>query len=67
MMTHGKKRIPNKPAARPKKTSKKDTPSFDDLVLEGSLPRVKVRVFPSRGRSKTKADDQLVIELQCEV
>lgn len=66
-MTPVKKRKPGKPAARPKKTPKKDSPSFDELVVEGSLPRVKVLVYPSRGRSKTKPDDQLVIELQCEV
>jgi len=66
-MTQTKKRKPSKPAARSKKTSKKESPTLDDLVVEGSLPRVKVRVYPSRRRGKNKPDNQLVVELQCEV
>lgn len=66
-MTQKKRRKPSKPATRPRKTSKKDPKTLDDLVVDGSLPRVKVRVFPSRKRSKNKSDDQLVVELQCEV
>jgi hypothetical protein len=67
MMTPVKRKKPGKPAVRPKRNSKKNFPSFDDLVVERSLPHVKVRLYPSLGRSKTKPDDQLVIELQCEV
>lgn len=66
-MTEIKKRKPSKPAIRPRQPSKKKYPSFDDLVIENSLLRVKVRIFPSRRKSKSKSDDQIVIELQCEV
>jgi hypothetical protein len=66
-MARIKKRNPSKPVTRPKKSSKKDISSFDNLVVEGSLPRVKVKLFPSRRKSKAKSDEQLVIELQCEV
>lgn len=66
-MTEIKKRKPSSPASRPGKSSKKKYPSFDDLVVGNSLPRVKVRLFPSRRKSKSKPNDQIVIELQCEV
>lgn len=66
-MTKIKPSRTSRSATRPKPGLKKKLPRFDELVVERSLPRVKVRVFPSRKKSKTKPDDQLVIELQCEV
>ena len=66
-MTEIKKKKPGKTATHPSQSSKKKYPSFDDLVVEHSLPRVKVRIFPSRRKSKSKPNDQIVIELQCEV
>ena len=66
-MTKIKQSRTNKPAGRPKPSLKKKFPRFEELIVEGSLPRVKVRVFPSRKKSKTKPADQIVIELQCEV
>jgi hypothetical protein len=66
-MTRSKGRRTSQPANRPGPASKKKSPGFDELIVDRSLPRVKVRVFPSRKKSKAKPDDQLVIELQCEV
>ncbi len=53
---------------RPQKSEKAVKPgSFDELVVESSLARVKIRVFPSRRRDKSRPNDKLLIELQCEV
>lgn len=66
-MTDIKKNKPGKPSRRKKRVSKERFPSLDDLVLDRSLPRVHVRLYPSRKKSGTKPSDQMVIELQCEV
>lgn len=66
-MTHNKKNKPGKPSRRTKQGSKEKFPTLDDLVVDHSLPRVHVRVYPSRKKSRTKPNDQMVIELQCEV
>ncbi len=46
--------------------------TFDDLVIDGALPAVKVRLRPAGSESSKKKkspglDDELLIELQCEV
>ena len=62
-----KKRRQSKSIARTKQTAKEKFPAFDDLVVEGAVPRVKIRLFPSKGKSRNKPTDHLVVELQCEV
>jgi hypothetical protein len=66
-MTTIKKNKPKKPGPRPKKGATEQFRTLDDLVVDRSLPPVRVKVFPSRKKSKTKPIDQTVIELQCEV
>jgi hypothetical protein len=66
-MNKVKKNKPGKPRSRTKPVSKERFPSLDDLVLDRSIPRVHVKVFPSRKKSGNKPSDQMVIELQCEV
>lgn len=41
--------------------------TFDDLVVDGSLAPVEVRVSPVRTGRKLSPTDDLLIELQCEV
>ena len=66
-MTQIKKNKPGKPNRRTKQSPKGKFPTLDDLVVDRSLPRVHVRVFPSRKKRGNKPSDQMVIELQCEV
>lgn len=66
-MTKTKQSRTSQSTSCPKPAPKKKLPRFDELVVERSLPHVKVHVFPSRKKSKTKPEDQIVIELQCEV
>ena len=66
-MSSTKKRRQSKPIARTKQTPKEKFPAFDDFVVEGAVPRVKIRLFPSKGKSRNKPTDHLVVELQCEV
>ncbi len=65
-MTCIKKSKPKKPGPRPKKGAQEPM-RMDDLVVDRSLPAVRVKVFPARKKSKNKPADQMVIELQCEV
>lgn len=67
MMTQIKKRKPNKLNRHPKPSSKKNSLTLDELVVDGSLPLIKVRVYPSRNKSRSKSNNRIVIELQCEV
>lgn len=65
-MLSTKKKKQGKPNTRTKRPRDK-FPAFDELVVGGAVPRVKVKVFPSRGKGKNKPADHLVVELQCEV
>ncbi len=66
-MSSTKKKRQDKPIIRTKQAPRDKFPAFDELVVGGSVPRVKVKVFPSRGKGKNKPTDHLVVELQCEV
>lgn len=66
-MTYIKKNKPSKPGRSRKQNSKAKFPTLDDLVLDHSLPRIRVKVYPSRKKSVSKPNDQIMIELQCEV
>ncbi len=66
-MTPIKKRKFPKPNKRSTPTSKTESLTLEDLVVDGSLPRVKVKVSPLRSKSRSKPNERLVIELQCEV
>lgn len=66
-MSPTKKRRQGKPTASSRKSQKERSLTFDDLVVEGAVPRVKVIIFPSRKKSTNKPTDRLVVELQCEV
>ena len=65
-MLSTKKKKQGKPNTRTNRPRDK-VPAFDELVVGGAVPRVKVKVFPSRGKGKNKPADHLVVELQCEV
>jgi len=41
--------------------------TFDDLVVDGSLTPVEVKLLPSKMRKSISPNDDLLIELQCEV
>lgn len=66
-MTVTKKNKPRIPNRRTKQPAQDRFPTLDHFVLDGSLPRVHVKVFPSRKKSRNKPNDQIVLELQCEV
>lgn len=66
-MSSTKKKKQDRPTTRTKRPSRDKFPAFDELVVGGAVPRVKVKVFPSRGKGKNRPAEHLVVELQCEV
>ena len=71
--------MPQAAQSNPKKPGiRQDTPSqatqeltkpmtFDDLVIDGALDPVEIKLIPTRTREQTSRTDELLIELQCEV
>jgi hypothetical protein len=41
--------------------------TFDDLVIDGALDPVEIKLSPTRTREQAFPTDELLIELQCEV